>query len=150
MNKALTDADESTHALSTELRTVLGRLARRLRGPAGTGDITPSQKSVLSRLESGGPATKSELARAEGVSPQSMGVIITALETIDLVVGAPDETDGRKTRYLLSGAARVRYSSGRLAKDDWLFQAIAANLTPNEEELLEECLPLLRRLAHSP
>ncbi|WP_211327361.1 MarR family winged helix-turn-helix transcriptional regulator [Subtercola boreus] len=110
------------------------------------GDITSSQKSVLSRLENG-PATKSDLARAESISPQSMGVIITSLEAAGLVIGSPDETDGRKTLYLLSGTAMERYSSGRLAKDDWLFRAIAEQLSANEERLLEECLPLLRRLA---
>src|ERR1700734_3380184 len=84
-------------ALATELRATFGKLKRRLREQAGAGDLTPSQMSVLLRLEREGPATTSNLARLEAMRPQSMGAVIAALEAAGLVIGAPDPTDGRQT-----------------------------------------------------
>ncbi|PMW07533.1 MarR family transcriptional regulator, partial [Pseudomonas sp. GW456-11-11-14-TSB2] len=79
------------------IRGVSGKLKRRLREQGGVGDLTPSQIAVLLRLEKDGPATTSELARAEAMRPQSMGTVIVALESAGLVHGAPDPHDGRKT-----------------------------------------------------
>src|ERR1035438_2763939 len=63
----------------------------------GRGDLTPSQVSVLLRLEKDGAATVSGLARAEGMRPQSMSSIVASLEDAGLVSGIPDPNDGRKT-----------------------------------------------------
>jgi hypothetical protein len=59
--------------LAAEFRALVGWLKRRLRAQSEAGDFTPSQVSVLLRLEKDGPATASQLARAEGIRPQSMG-----------------------------------------------------------------------------
>jgi hypothetical protein len=50
--------------LAQDLRALLGKLERRFRDQAQVGDLTPSQVSVLLRLEKEGPATASNLARA--------------------------------------------------------------------------------------
>ena len=63
--------DDSVRA-ARELRVVVGRLRRRLREVSATGDLTPSQTSVLSRLGQDGAASASDLAAAERVRPQSM------------------------------------------------------------------------------
>ncbi len=68
--------------LAQDLRACLGKLKRRLREQAHSGDLTPSQISVLLRLEKDGPATASSLARAEGMRPQSMASVIAALEAL--------------------------------------------------------------------
>src|SRR5580704_4609884 len=83
--------------LAQDMRAVLGKLRRRLREQAETGDLTPSQVSVLLRLEKDGPATASSLARAEGMRPQSIVPLIAALEDAGLVAGASDPGDGRQT-----------------------------------------------------
>jgi DNA-binding MarR family transcriptional regulator len=93
------DADR-TLALAGELRLVIGQLRRRSRGEARLGDLTASQRAVLSRLERVGFATVTGLARAEGMRPQSMGAIIAALEAAGLVEGEPDPADGRSTILL--------------------------------------------------
>src|SRR5437763_1142469 len=84
-------------ALARDLQAVVGKLKRRLRDQAHVGDFTPSQVSVLLRLDKDGPATTSSLARAEGMRPQSMAAVIAALEKAGFVSGAPDPTDGRQT-----------------------------------------------------
>lgn len=137
-------------ALAAELRIVLGQLMRRMREQVRGTDLTKSQAAVLSRLESHGATTATDLARAEGVRPQSMAKIIQALEAAGLVNGSADPNDGRKTLLELTEAAREEYRTGRRAREDWLTQAIAETLTPEEIEQLVQTTALFRRLAQSP
>ncbi|MCU1480728.1 MAG: Transcriptional regulator [Subtercola sp.] len=136
---------------ATELRVVLGQLTRRLREQSNaTGDYTHSQGSALLRLEREGPQTISDLARAEGVRPQSMAAIVQFLLEAGLVEGSPDPKDGRKTLLSITDEARAKFASGRLAKEDWLFRTIRTTLTAEEQATLATSIPLLRRLATSP
>ena len=137
-------------ALAAELRIVLGQLMRRMREQVRGMDVTKSQAAVLSRLERHGAATATDLARAEGVRPQSMAKIIQALEAAGLVSGSADPKDGRKTLLELTEEAREEYRTGRRAREDWLTQAIAETLTPEEIEHLAHTTALFRRLAQSP
>jgi DNA-binding MarR family transcriptional regulator len=141
----------TTHAsvVAGELRVVLGQLVRRLREQADGSDLTKSQASVLGRLDRDGPATATVLARAEGLRPQSMGTIVAALEAAGLIAGSPDPTDGRKTILSLTQTAREQFRTGRLAREDWLIQAMAAALTPSELDQLSSSIDLLRRIARS-
>jgi DNA-binding MarR family transcriptional regulator len=133
-------------ALAEALRSVVGKLKRRLRDQADTGDLTPSQTSVLLRLEKDGPATTSGLARAEGMRPQSMGTVIAALEAAGLVVGSPDPVDGRQTLLSLTDHCRDWIAQGRAARQDWLSRTIEARLSPGEQDQLAAAMPLLHRL----
>lgn len=133
-------------ALAQELRALFGKLKRRLREQAHVGDLTPSQVSVLLRLEKDGPATASALARAEGMRPQSIGPVIAALEAAGLVGGAPDPADGRQTILSLTEACRKLAQAGRAARQDWLCRTIAARFSPREQEDLAAVLALLNRL----
>ena len=60
--------------MAQDLRALLGKLKRRLRDQAHVGDLTPSQVSVLLRLEKDGAATASTLARAEGLEAHARAV----------------------------------------------------------------------------
>jgi DNA-binding MarR family transcriptional regulator len=133
-------------ALAAELRALVGKLKRRLREQARSRDLTPSQVSVLLRLEKDGPATASSLARAEGMRPQSMGSVITALQVAGLVSGAPDPADGRQTILSLTEACRKWVREGRAARQDWLFRTLQARLSPKEQDKLVEAVELLKRL----
>jgi DNA-binding MarR family transcriptional regulator len=133
-------------ALAGDLRALIGRLRRRLRDEAPPGDLTPSQTSVLARLEREGPATVTTLARAEGMRPQSMGAIVSALEAAGLVRGAPDPRDGRQTLLSLTAVARETINASRAAKEDWLVRTIRAKLAPDEQDDLARGIALLKRL----
>ena len=135
-----------TSALATKLRTLVGKLKRRLREQAGPGDLTASQISVLLQLERGGPATTSNLARSEGMRPQSMRAVIAPLETAGLVSGAPDPADGRQTILSLTDACRKWIEDGRAARQDWLTRTLQERLSPPEQEKLAEAVELLQRL----
>ncbi|WP_395397541.1 MarR family winged helix-turn-helix transcriptional regulator [Novosphingobium sp. BL-8A] len=143
---AAPDMDSSAARLAQDLRLLVGRMKRRLREQAGAGDLTPSQTSVLLRLEKHGPATTSDLARAEGMRPQSMGAVISALEEAGMVIGTPDPADGRRTILSLSENCRNWMQEGRAARQDWLARTIHARLDTEEQEVLATALALLKRL----
>jgi DNA-binding MarR family transcriptional regulator len=132
--------------LARDLRSLVGKLKRRLREQATVGDLPPSQVSVLLRLERDGPATASSLARAEGMRPQSMGPLIAALESASLVSGAPHPTDGRQTLLSLTDTCRQWVEEGRAARQDWLTRTLQARLSPGEQGKLAEAVELLKRL----
>jgi DNA-binding MarR family transcriptional regulator len=133
-------------ALAQDLRALVGKLKRRLRDQAHIGDLTPSQVSVLLRLEKDGPATASGLARAEGMRPQSMAPLITALESAGLVSGAPDPADGRQTLLSLTDTCRKCVEEGRAARQDWLARALQDRLSPEELDEVAKAVKLLKRL----
>jgi DNA-binding MarR family transcriptional regulator len=137
---------ELSSALAAELRTILGRLKRRLREHGGRSDLTPSQVSVLLRLEKDGPATVSSLARAEGMRPQSMSAAITPLVEAGLVSGSPDPNDGRQTLMFLTKTCQKWLQDGRAARQDWLTTMIQQKLSAREQESLSAALELLGRL----
>jgi DNA-binding MarR family transcriptional regulator len=147
MNKS-TDHPQSARAsvLAEDLRLLIGKLKRRLREQGDHGDLTPSQVAILLRLEKGGPATVSSLARSEGMRPQSMSSAIAALEAAGLVTGVPDPDDGRQTIMSLTDACRERIQTGRAARQDWLSRTITARLSSREQDELAAAVGLLKRL----
>jgi DNA-binding MarR family transcriptional regulator len=134
-------------ALAGELRGALGKLSRRLREQAQAGDFTEAQKSVILRLERDGSATVSMLAKAEGVRHQSMRVTVAGLETMGVVSGEPDPSDGRQTIFSLTPAFLKILKTAHAAKEDWLFRALQAQLTPREQKELAAAVKFLQRLA---
>ncbi len=133
-------------AVAADLRALIGRLRRRLQDEAPPGAFTPSQTAVLARLVRAGPATVTTLARAEGMRPQSMGAIVSALEAAGLVQGAPDPCDGRQTILSLTALAHETITAGRAAKEDWLVRTMETKLTPDEQDALARGVELLKRL----
>lgn len=139
--------NEAASQVATDLRIVAGRLIRRLREQASPGDYTAAQKAVLLRLERDGPATVTELARAEGVRSQSMGATVASLEAPGLVAGTADPNDGRRTVLSLTPRCMKLLKTTRAAKDDWLFRTIDAECSADEIKKLAAAVALLQRLA---
>jgi DNA-binding MarR family transcriptional regulator len=137
---------ERTSALAAELRATLGKLKRKLREHGERNDLTPSQVSLILRLEKDGPAAVSSLARAEGMRPQSMSAIITSLLNAGLVSGSPDQNDGRQTLMSLSRKCQKLLKEGRAARQDWLTTTIQEKLSVQDQEKLAAVLELLARL----
>jgi DNA-binding MarR family transcriptional regulator len=133
-------------ALAAEIRTIGGKLKRRLREHGGRSDLTPSQISVLLQLEKNGSATVSSLARAEGMRPQSMSAVVASLREAGLVRGAPDPSDGRQALMFLTPRCLKRLQEGRAARQDWLTMTISQKLSAQEQEKLQRALGLLTRL----
>jgi DNA-binding MarR family transcriptional regulator len=128
------------------MRTVFRKLKLRVREHGGGNDLTPSQASVLLRLEKDGAATVSSLARAEGMRPQSMSAIVAPLQESGLVSGSPDPGDGRQTLMSLTPKCLKWLEDGRAARQDWLAASISQKLSVHEQETLQAALELLKRL----
>jgi DNA-binding MarR family transcriptional regulator len=133
-------------ALATEIRAVYRKLKQRVREQGVGNDLTPSQASVILRLEKDGSATVSSLARAEGMRPQSMSAIVTPLQESGLVRGAPDPRDGRQTLMSLTPRCLKRLQESRAARQDWFTATITQKLSIQEQEKLQAALELLTRL----
>ena len=132
--------------LAAEMRTVFRKLKLRLREHGEHSDLTPSQISVVLRLEKDGSATVSSLARAEGMRPQSMSAIVTPLQAAGLVRGTPDPHDGRQTLMSLTPKCLKSIQEGRAARQDWLTARISQKLSVQEQAKLQAALGLLTRL----
>ena len=133
-------------ATASELRLVLGQLVRRLRREYA---FPVAQATVLSRLDREGPQTTSALAAAERVRPQSMAETLAELGEARLVARRPDPSDRRQVLIELTEEGRLRIAADRRRREGWLAAAMAAELTPEEQDVLIAAVPLLRRLSES-
>ncbi len=131
---------------AAELRNVLGRLVRRLRAE---NTFPLSQGSVLARLESDGPQTTSALAAAERVRPQSMAHTIAELKAAGYVARRPHPLDKRQILIELTDEGLARLHDDRRRREGWLAEAIATQLTADEQEILIRAVPLLDRLTQT-
>lgn len=137
---------EIAGTLAVEIRAVHRILKLRVREHGGSKDLTPSQVSVLYRLEKEGPATSSSLARAEGMRPQSMSEIIAPLQESGLISGSPDPNDGRQTIMSLTPKCVKWIQEGRAASHDWLTALIYQKLSVQDQQKLLDAFGLLRQL----
>ena len=98
--------------LAEDLLVLHGRIRRTLL--TGKDDeVTASQTAALGRLLRYGEQTVADLARAEGVRPQSMGATVQALEDLGLVERRPDPTDGRRS------LVRATETGSRAREEAW-------------------------------
>jgi DNA-binding MarR family transcriptional regulator len=132
--------------VAAALRMSVGMLFRRLKQAQPGGDIPIPETSALARLDRGGPASSSDLARLDGISPQSMGVTIAALEQRGLVARERDPEDGRRIVLSITEAGRQVMRDRRGARTEMIARALA-EFTPAELEQLKAAAPLFERLA---
>ena len=133
---------------ATDLALALRLLVRRIRAaaPSAAHALSWSQMAVLKRLETDGPATTADLARAEAMKPQSMGTTIAALEALGLIERTPHPTDGRQMRIALTSKGTAIRKRALDAKRTWLAEAIT-RLDAADQKSLPGVTALLTRLA---
>jgi DNA-binding MarR family transcriptional regulator len=141
--------DPDVHEVAEALRVNVGQLMRRLRQVKAEGDLTLPESSALARLDRGGPATASALAKAEQISRQSMGETLGALEARGLIERYPDPGDGRRVVLSVSEAGRRVLGDRRHAKTQRLAQALSASFSRPEREQLMAAARLIERLVQS-
>ena len=131
---------------AVDLRGLIGQFRRKLKKHGDPGDFTVAQTGVLKRLLDADAVTGTDLARAEGMKPQSMGPILASLEERGVVTSAADPSDGRKTLWSLSDHARRTITETRAMKEDWLARTIQSKLSDAEQRELARGVELLGRL----
>ena len=132
--------------VASDLRVVLGQLIRRLRVEHR---FPLAHGAVLGRLDREGPQSVSDLAASERVRPQSMAQTVGDLEADGLVERRPDPSDGRRAVVELTAQGDDALQAERRNREGWLAQAIAGDLSAEEQALLSDAVELLRRLAES-
>lgn len=147
MSEAPLSVPDHVVDVAGQLRVSIGMLLRKLRQLPLEGELTPPETSALSRLDRGGPATSSELARAERISPQSMGATIAVLEQRGLVARERDPADGRRIVLTITEAGRRIVHDRRGKRTELIARALDGGFTPAELEQLRAAAPLLERLA---
>ena len=129
-----------------ELRHVTSALVRRLRSESAGQTFTWPQLSVLKRLETDGPLTAADLARAELITPQAMGALVAELEEAGHVKRTEDRADNRRRLVSITAKGGRALAQGRAARQSWLAQALDTHLGPDEQRTLLDALALLRRI----
>jgi DNA-binding MarR family transcriptional regulator len=132
--------------VASALRLSIGLFVRRLRQLSAPDVLSVPEQSALSRLERGGPATASDLARAEQITPQGMGPTVMGLEERGLIARRPDPTDGRRVLLSVTEAGYDALRNERSARVEQLGKVLAENFSPVELETLRAAAPLIERL----
>ncbi len=142
VNPAMTTDEKSAAAT---LRVTIARIYRALR-LSTTSTITPSQVSVLFRVEQSEPVRMGVLAHLERITPATLSKVIDSLEALELVEREPDPLDGRVTLIRVSATGRRLIESQRAATTRALEEALD-QMDRGHRELLLESLPALEGLA---
>lgn len=142
-------ADDDADRVAGAIQLSVGLLVRRMRQLPVEGELSLSERSALSRLDRGGPATSSALAKSEQISPQSMGATLATLEARGLVQRQPDPDDGRRIVLSVTDAGQLMLGNRRTARTERLAQALSTGFTRTELRQLMTAAPLLERLAES-
>lgn len=124
----------------------MGLLFRRVRAAAAGHGLSLTELSVLHRLETEGPASTADLARAESVRPQSMGATIAALDARGFIERKPHATDGRQFKIAITSKGLAIRNAARTAKRTWFAEAMA-QLDDDERETLRRATVIIQRLA---
>ena len=139
----VTDVSEVAGAL----RVAVGLLVRKLRQPLKEGELSIAESSALGRLERSGPATSSDLARLDRISPQSMGVTVAALLDRGLIERSRDPEDGRRIVLSITEAGRRTVHDKRGARTEQIAAALRDGFSDDDLGQLKAAAALLERLA---
>jgi DNA-binding MarR family transcriptional regulator len=123
----------------------IGLMLRRVRAASAGHELSLTEAAVMARLSNDGPATTADLARAEGMKPQSMGSTIAALEEMGMVERNPHPADGRQVNIALTAKGDAARKNAKDAKRTWLTQAIV-QLDKQERETLFAAGRIIKRL----
>jgi DNA-binding MarR family transcriptional regulator len=130
----------------TDLAHAVGMLVRRVRATATADGLSMTESVVVSRLAKDGPATTAELARLEGMRPQSMRATVGTLEKMGIVEREAHPTDGRQVFIALTRHGAELRKTAKDTKQSWLAQAVA-QLPAADRETLFAASDIMLRLA---
>ena len=132
--------------VASALQLSIGLFARRYRQSAGPDGLTMPEQSTLFRLEHDGPASASDLARAEQVTPQAVGPVVAVLEERGLVMRSPDPKDGRRVLLAVTEPGLEALRNKRSARVERMANVLAEDFSRAELETLHAAAQLIERL----
>lgn len=138
---------QNDQELSTELRTVVTRLIKKLRSESPThAKLSLTERSVIKLLDKQKQMLPSEIARTEKVTTQSMSQILNHLLMLGYITRTPSETDKRKVMISLSDAGQAILHAVRNEVDEWLSKAIQDTCSAEDKAILRQALGPLSKL----
>jgi DNA-binding MarR family transcriptional regulator len=139
--------DNNNLQFVSDLRTVVGRMIKKLRKESATGQqLSMTERSTLSLLQQYKSMLPSELAAIEKITNQSMSGILNHLLELGYIIRTASATDGRKVHISLSADGEKTLLQVRNERDQWLANAIAGACTAQEQELLKKAIPVLIKI----
>ena len=136
-----------TLAAADALRRANTLLQRRLRGLRSPHGVSGSKLMALAHLfRAPAPLTAVDLARLDGLQPQSLTRIIAELHDAGLLSRRPDPGDKRQVLLEITPAGRALLAADARRQTVWLADAMAARLTPTERALLGMAAGLVEKL----
>jgi len=133
--------------LSSDLRTVVTRLVKKLRRESVTGQqLSLTERSTLALLLQHESLLPSELAAMEKITNQSMSQVLSHLLERGFIIRTNSETDKRKVMISLTEAGTRTIMQVRNERDEWLAEAIKATCTDEEQELLKQAIKPLTKI----
>jgi DNA-binding MarR family transcriptional regulator len=135
--------------LSSQVRSAVVRLYRRLRSQLEFGELGETALTVLTRLDDEGPQTLTELSQAFQVAPASMSQTITRLTAAGYAARSPDPADGRRVLLAATESGRQLARASRARRHAWLQERVAA-LGPDDRATLARAAVLLSAIADDP
>jgi len=133
--------------LSSDLRTVVTRLVKKLRRESVTGQqLSLTERSTLALLLQHESLLPSELAAMEKITNQSMSQVLSHLLERGFIIRTNSETDKRKVMISLTEAGARTIIQVRSERDEWLAEAIKATCTDEEQELLKLAIKPLTKI----
>jgi DNA-binding MarR family transcriptional regulator len=134
--------------LPTRIRTVVGRLGRRLRQTRAGAGLTPSQSEVMMTIVKRGPLRLSDVAVIEGLNPTMLSRTAGKLEAAQLVSRTQDPSDGRAVFLAATKRGRDLIARIRRERTDALTIALEG-MSDADRRTLEAALPILESIAET-
>jgi len=132
--------------LAADLRHGIALISRRLMQTPAPGALTLPERAALSRLDRTGPASSAELARAEQITPQAMGMTLLALESRGFVERRKDPDDGRRIVMSLTPSGGEILRNKRDERIRQIAKILSEEFTAAELKVLAAAAPLIKRL----
>ena len=139
-------SDDAAH-VAIRLRASVSHLGRQLRAGMPEQALGSAALGVLSQLYRGGALTPTQLARREGVRPQTLTRLLAELEAAGHITRRAHEHDGRQS--LLTLAPRgARLLTGEAKRREASLAAVVGEcLGPRERAALLKACELIDRVA---
>lgn len=133
---------------AARLRSVIGRLSRRLRPTETTlaARLTPTRLAVLQKVSWHGSIRLADLAQAEGINPTMLSRVTADLVEAGLLERASDEGDRRAAWVKATPAGKRLNDRIRRERTDALKVALDG-LSDADLRRIEKALPALEQLA---
>jgi DNA-binding MarR family transcriptional regulator len=141
------EQDQRTEEAARELLTGVSLLGMRLRSLARYREVSAAGLGLLYRLHRYGPLGPTALAEYANRAPQTLTRVLAALEADHLIARHPDPTDARRSLIEITTPGRRVLLRDAGERAGWLADALTADCTEAERDLLRTAGRLMARLA---